>query len=213
MAEKDVDILVQQTFFSQKVPGVIIDVGAARPDYLSISESFRRLGWKVVAIEPNPEFCSAYRASGYEVLQYAASDSDADDAEFFVVDSHGTSYLDGEVSYESFSSLGIGGKYAALREEHAPGVSVKTIRVVVRRLDRILAEHEPGLTKVDVLSVDVEGWELAVMRGFDLGRYRPKVVILENLFASEDYVRYMRDRGYSLWARLEPNDLYVREET
>lgn len=50
------------------------------------------------------------------------------------------------------------------------------------------------------------------MRGFDLGRYSPKVVILEKNFDSSDYVEYMKQRGYRLWSKLPPNDIFVRDE-
>lgn len=43
-AEKDVDILVHDKFFKDKSePGVFVEVGAALPDYLSISARFRDL--------------------------------------------------------------------------------------------------------------------------------------------------------------------------
>ncbi len=211
-AESDVDQVVKNEFFPDKQRGVIIEVGAARPDYLSVSASYRSSGWKVIAVEPNPEFCAAHRAAGNEVLQYAASNVDKDDEDFFVVDSHGAPYYDGPVSYESFSSLGINGKYAELRETTHVKTSVRTIKVKVRKLDSILAHHEPKIRRVDIVAVDVEGWELNVMRGFSLSRYRPKVVILENLFDSQDYVEYMKGQGYKLWSKLPPNDIYVRNQ-
>lgn len=89
---------------------------------------------------------------------------------------------------------------------------VETIRVTVRRLDTILAEHFPELTRVDAVAVDVEGWEMAVMRGLSLDRYRPRVVILENLHGSREYRKFMRERGYWRWRRLKPNEVYVRGE-
>ncbi len=80
-AEGHVDRLVLDAFFRNRSKGVVVEVGAARPDYLSIGASFRALGWKVIAIEPNPEFCAAHRAMGHDVLEYACSDQESDDAE------------------------------------------------------------------------------------------------------------------------------------
>jgi FkbM family methyltransferase len=209
-AEKDVDLLVRERFFKDKsAPGVFVEVGAARPDYLSISASFRELGWRIVAIEPNPDFCAAHRALGHDVHEYACSDVDADDVEFFVVDSQGAAYLGGSVSFESFSSLGIKGEYAELHETVKGNTRVKAIPVKVRRLDTILEQHEPDVDHIDILAVDVEGWELNVMRGLSIEKYRPSVVILENLFQKDEYVQFMRDKGFALWRRLEPNDIYV----
>jgi FkbM family methyltransferase len=212
-AEHDVDRIVRNAFFPKTRDGTFVEVGAARPEYLSISASYRALCWKVIAIEPNPEFCAAHRALGHDVLEYAASDSETDDANFYVVDSNGVNYMGGNVSFESFSSLGIKGPFADLHETVKNDTNIKTIPVKVRKLDTILATHEPDLRTIDILSVDVEGWELNVMRGLTLKRYQPKVVILESVFNDPAYIDFMRARGYGLWRRLEPNDVYVRRRS
>jgi FkbM family methyltransferase len=209
-AEMDVDREVREAFFKDKeTPGVFVEIGAARPDFLSVSASFRKLGWKIVAVEPNPDFCAAHRALGYDIYEYACSDTDSDDGEFFIVDSQGADYLGGSVSFESFSSLGIKDEFRDLHETVKDKTSVRTVPVKVRRLDTILALHEPDVHQVDILAVDVEGWELSVMRGFSIEKYHPRVVILENLFKKPEYEEYMRNAGFSLWRRLEPNDVYV----
>jgi FkbM family methyltransferase len=209
-AEHEIDKIVRDAFFPDRKDGVLIEVGAARPDYLSISASFRRLGWKIVSIEPNPHFCAEHRQRGYDILQYACGDRDEDDVAFTIVNSHGADYLGGNVSYESFSSLGIEGKFAELFDQVKARTSVETIPVKVRRLDTILAAHEPELANIDILAVDVEGWELSVMRGLTKGTLSPKVAILENLFADIAYHAYMEARGYKLWKSLAHNEIYVR---
>jgi len=210
-AEGNVDLIVHETFFRRRKHGNLVEVGAAKPDFLSIGASYRSRGWNVIAIEPNPQFCAAHRALGHNILQYACSDEDADNVEFFVADWHGHEYLDGEVSFESFSSLGVRGEYAALLTNvKGPKPDLTTIRVAVRKLDSILTQHAPEVKEIDMLAVDVEGWELNVMRGLDISKYRPKVVILENLFDDAGYVSFMKDSGYFLWRHLRPNDVYVR---
>lgn len=211
-AEHNVDQIVRDAFFSKTKKGVLVEVGAARPDYLSISASYRARGWKIIAIEPNPDFCASHRALGYDILEYAASDTEADDANFFVVDSKGADYMGGPVSFESYSSLGIQGKYADMLDGMKDKTSVKTIPVKVRKLDTILATHNPDLREIDILAIDVEGWELNVMRGLSIDRYKPKVVIMENLFNKTEYVEFMKARGYRLWRTLHPNEIYVRNE-
>jgi len=214
-AEMNVDRVVQKLVFGANTDrtGVLVEVGAARPDFLSISASFRDIGWRIIGIEPNPDFCELHRARGYTVHQYACSDSDADDQEFFVVDSKGADYLGGSVSFESFSSLGIRDEFRELHRTVEQSTEVRRIRVSVRRLDTILAQHEPDLDRIDLLAIDVEGWELNVLRGFSLQKYRPSVVILENFFDKAEYRDYMADQGYRLWRRLEPNEVYFDAPT
>lgn len=205
-AEGNVDEAVRRRFFPEQRSGVLVEVGAADPAYLSLSALYRRLGWRVVAIEPNPAFCALHRAQGHEILQYACGDRDEDDVDFSVVDSHGAEYGGGRVSYESFSSLGIKGPFAGLI---GPDPSISTIKVNLRRVDTLLAEHAPAIERIDIVAVDVEGWELEVLDGLDLARFEPRVLIVENLFADQRYQTYMRNRGYELWRRIAPNDVYV----
>jgi FkbM family methyltransferase len=205
-AEADVDLYVRETFFPIQTSGIFVDVGAASPNFLSVSALYRSLGWTVIAIEPNPDFCELHRKAGQEILQYACGDHDEDDVEFSVVDSHGTQYANGSVSFESFSSLAIKDAYKNIR----PDLDIKKIKVKLRRLDTILATHAPHVDQIDILSVDVEGWELEVIAGIDLQKYKPRVMIIENLFADEQYRANLRDKGYSLWTVRSPNDIYIR---
>jgi hypothetical protein len=125
-AEGDVDLKVYARFFSgTPTNGLLIDVGAARRDFLSVGASFRNRGWRVIAIEPNPEFYEMHRRLGHEIYAYACGDHDEDDVSFCLVNSHGSDYEGGKVSFESFSSLSIKESYTALN----PPLDVKKIQV------------------------------------------------------------------------------------
>lgn len=209
MAEGNLDRMIQERFFQTGNTGIFVDVGAAHPEYLSNSALFRSLGWRIVSIEPNPAFCDLYRQKGFEVLQYACGDHDEDHVSFSVVDSHETPYADGTVSYESFSSLQVKDTYRALK----PNLDEKQIQVDMRRLDTILKTHAPDVSCIDILSIDVEGWELEVLEGLSLERFRPRVMLIENLLDARSYRQRLSDLGYLLWRRLPPNDVYVRSHS
>jgi FkbM family methyltransferase len=205
-AEGGLDRVVYERFFATpQHRGVFVDVGAAGPEFLSMSALYRDLGWRLIAVEPNPAFCAAHRAVGHEVLEYACSNRDEDDVDFEVVDLHGDIYEGGEVSYESFSSLGIKQSYRELRD----GLDIRQITVDVRRLDTLLAKHVPDVQRIDLVSIDVEGWELEVLEGFSLEQYQPTVLIVENLFDEQAYRETLGRRGYELLLRSEPNDVYI----
>ena len=136
---------------------------------------------------------------------YACGERDEDNIDFVVVDSHGAKYGSGQVSYESFSSIAVKDSYSSLKGN----LDTRTIKVNLRRLDTILREHASDIDRIDILSVDVEGWELEVLKGLDFRRYKPRVIIVENLFLEESYGTYMKGIGYVLWKRLPPNEVYV----
>lgn len=213
-AEGDIDRYIRARFFPTQNTGVFVDVGAARPDFLSISALFRSIGWTIFAIEPNPAFCEFHRRLGYEVLQYACGDHDEDDVDFSVVDLHEFPYMNGAVTNESFSSLGFKDEYSKLRDKHADwrNIDIKKIKVKLRRLDTILQTHAPHIDHIDVLSIDVEGWELEVIAGLDLHRFKPRVMVIENLFDYQSYREYMGRNGYTLWKYSPPNDVYIRND-
>jgi FkbM family methyltransferase len=210
VVEGDVDLVVQDAFFPDRTyRGTMIEVGAAKPDYLFVSASFRARGWRVISIESNPYFCEIQRRQGVDVRQYACGDTDQDDVSFFVVRTNAT-YQGEPVTNESFSSLGVRGKYAEMMK--SVPTSTDEIKVKVRRLDTILREHAGDLGEVDVVCIDVDGWELEVLSGFSFEVHQPKLLIVENLFLDPAYVDYFVRRGYALWKRLEPNDIFVRRD-
>ena len=207
-AEGDVDRLVNERFFANENQGVFVDVGAARPDYLSVSNLFRTKGWKVLAVEPNPGYSDHYERLGIERLPYACGDHDEDDVDFVVVNSHDAEYRDGNVTYESWSSLAIKDTYSELKSD----LDTTKIKVNLRRLDTIIKAHAPDADQVDMISLDIEGWELEALSGLDFDQYKPRVLVVENLFYESSYRKFMKERGYALWRCLPPNDIYVRAE-
>ncbi len=204
IVEGNVDRIVYERFFIGKGKGVFVDVGAASPDFLSISALYRNNGWRVISVEPNPFFCELHKKAGSEVLQYACGDHDEDDVDFVIVDQHGEDYLGGKVSYESFSSLSIKKEFTEIKSDF----DKKIIKTNLRRLDSVLGECASVVDHIDILSIDVEGWEMEVLNGFDINKYKPKIIIIENLFRSRKYIHRMNDNGYVLWRRYYPNDVY-----
>lgn len=93
-AESNVDTIVFEQFFPGQHSGVLLEIGAARPDFLSIGASFRAKGWRVISVEPNPAFAAIHRSLNHEILEFACSDTDADDVDFVIAEA------DGDVEYE-----------------------------------------------------------------------------------------------------------------
>src|ERR1700751_2262824 len=89
-AENKVDRIVHDSFFAGQRSGVVLEIGAGDPDFLSISALFRAEGWRVIEVEANPVFAALHRARGHEILEVACSDKDANDVDFVIVEADGT---------------------------------------------------------------------------------------------------------------------------
>ena len=58
-----------------------------------------------------------------------------------------------------------------------PGVGSYQLTVPARPLSEVLVKHR--IDQIDLLSLDVEGYELEVLHGLDLARHRPRYNVIE----------------------------------
>lgn len=204
-AEYETDRRIREAFFPDfKHAGVMVEVGGGTPEFLSMSKHFREAGWRTIVIEPNPVFARKHRESGNEVYEYACSFEDRTGVPFTVVSQEVQAY-GGVVTDHAFSSLELKPSYEAI----LPADAVRrTITVDVKRLDGIL--ERLGIRKVDLLSVDVEGWEIEVLRGLDTRRVPCKVIVVENFNHDPSYADYMTGIGYELSMQVEYNYVFTK---
>ena len=102
-----------------------------------------------------------------------------------------------------------GARSALDRDRMAPGAQAAYVIVVpTRTLDSILEEAAAPIP-IDLLSIDVEGHETEVLRGFDFNRWQPLLILIEDHVNSLQTHRYLKKSGYRLIRRLGHNGWYV----
>jgi len=74
-------------------------------------------------------------------------------------------------------------------------------------LDDILAQL--GNPRPDFVSIDVEGAELDVLKGFNLAQHRPGLIVVEDYVYDLRLHSYLCARGYKLVKRTGSNNWYV----
>ena len=85
-----------------------------------------------------------------------------------------------------------------------------SIRVPARTLESILDEFT-NIPQIDFFSLDVEGYELQVLQGLNLDRYKPKYILVEGRFFDE--INSFLTTYYDLAAKLSYHDyLYQLRE-
>lgn len=184
-------------YFGGKTTGFFVEVGAYDGIVLSNSYYFERLGWTGVLVEPHPGKAAACRANrpGSRVCECAAVSS-ADITSIELLD-----VLGGEVYSTTVES-----DYN-LKRLRDYGLASHKIVVSGRTLDSILDEARPPA--IDFVSIDVEGAEIEVLRGFDIARWRPRLVMVESPARRTDDVRsYFVSHGYAYLRSININDIY-----
>jgi FkbM family methyltransferase len=205
-AEFNTDKILRDSYFSDtEYKGTFVEVGGATPDFLSMSKHFRESGWRTIVIEPNPNFSQMHRDVGNEIYEFACSYEDKDDVDFTVV-KQDVITSSGVITDHSFSSLEVKDEYIKKTGFKLTDSNTKKIKVNVRKLQTILSEIK--IEKVDILSIDVEGWELEVMKGIDTNLIKCRYIVLENLYDNISYSDYMTSIGFNLVQKIEYNHVY-----
>jgi FkbM family methyltransferase len=143
--------------------GFYIDVGASDPTEDSVTRAFYERGWHGINIEPLPAYHRRLCEDRPRDINLAvAAGADEGAAKLFDVPSvRGWASMDAAV--------------AAAHE--ADGHEVAASTVPLRTLASICAEH--CVNDIHFLKIDVEGSEAEVIRGMDLERWRPWILIVE----------------------------------
>ena len=198
------DDIIADLFFDRP-PGYACEVGAGDGILFSNTMGLEMVGWTVLCIEPNPELFEALKRRRKLVLQVACSDQEANEVPFYL-------YHSAKLTHHN-----VIGVLQPLTEKFSrafsPGNLKRTsLPVKVMTLDRIL--EGAGFAKLDFLSIDVDGIELCVLRGFDIKRWSPGAVLVENPFDDQEIADYFMDGNYREYPdRLgDLNDLWVSEE-
>ena len=186
-----------EAHFGAKRDGFFVEVGAYDGVNLSNTYHFEQSGWTGLLVEPDPEMAERCRRERPRSLTFpcAAGDS-AGEISFYKV-----------TGGEAYSTTSLSAAHRDRLERM--GLTWREVRVAVRTLDSIL--EEARASRVDFVSIDVEGGELAVLRGFDIRRWKPGVVIVETNAARRDpeIGRYFVAHGYGYHHSIDVNDFYL----
>jgi FkbM family methyltransferase len=198
------DALLWQ-LFTGKRDGFFIEVGAFDGRYLSNSLSFEEQGWTGICVEPNAAFaamCRKNRPRSTTVTCACVADDRRATVPFL---SEPLGLLSGTRADETPN---IAGRYAA-RGMEFPGFTA--IDVPARTLDGILTDNPPPAGGIDFLSIDVEGTEIDVLRGF--GSQAQAIVVEANTAAAAQTLRtYLAARGYIFARAVAQNLFFVRSK-
>ena len=186
--------------------GFYVDVGAHHPQKYSNTHFFYERGWRGINIDPAPGGMNAFNLSRDRDINLEMAIAEREEMYTF---------------YE-FSTPELNGFNKELSEARAevPGCNlVGTREVPARRLDTILDEHLPDGMVIDFMSIDVEGFDLEVIRSNNWLKYRPLLVLVEDAdvgtisdIRNSEVTKFMEEQGYEVISKTALTMFFTRKD-
>lgn len=197
--------LILDFFLKNKKDGFYIDIGAYHPIKLSNTYKFYKRGWRGVNIEPNHNKFHLFEKQRSEDRNLNIGiGPDNQQKKFYIFDAD-TLCTFSEKDAQNYQKMG-----------HAV---VETKEVSLMPLCEVMRQYAENKT-IDFISIDVEGYDLEVLKTNDWDSYRPRFIVLETVEYSKEvfgnklnplYDVYMEGIHYKKVADTYVNTIYVDE--
>jgi FkbM family methyltransferase len=186
--------MILRRIFDEKAAGFYVDVGAHHPFRFSNTFYFYKKGWRGINIDAMPGSMSAFER--FRPL----------DINLEIPVGNGNQIL----TYYSFNEPALNSFSEELSNERdgRDGYFIKQkIEMKITKLSLLLDKYMPKNLEIDFLSIDVEGFDLNILKSNDWLKYRPKCILVEILGSSmheienNEITSFLKECGYAVFAK------------
>jgi FkbM family methyltransferase len=200
------DAVLRFLFSDKKLTRIsYLDIGTNSPDHGNNTYLFYRSGSTGVCVEADRSLIPniARMRPRDRILNVGVSIGTAGEADFYIFDVNGLSTFD-----------------KAEADRRAASGQFKLTEVAkVKLIDINTILRDNFAQRPDLLSIDIEGLDLAVLKTLDFERYPIPVVCVETCRYSDDHVRpkdhaiaeFMITKGYEVYADTYINTIFVQK--
>lgn len=187
------DMILRRIFENQKV-GFYVDVGAHHPFRFSNTYYFYKQGWQGINIDAMPGSMELFRRFRSRDINLEIPISNGEQVlTYFAFNEPALNSFSEELSRERDGKNG----YFIQQE----------IKLKTSKLSSVLDKQLPNGTEIDLLSIDVEGLDLDILRSNDWNKYKPKIILVEILGNSFSDIEngeiaiFLKQYGYIVFAK------------
>lgn len=196
------DLLIEEIFAAQST-GVYVDVGSHHPYRFSNTYRLYRRGWSGVCIDPLPGTVAAFARSRPrdKALELGISEEPS------------------VLTYHMFNDAALNTFDEEMAQAHCARGNYRIVenrKINTVPLRDILSSLD--VHAIDLLTVDVEGFDLKVLQSNDWTRWRPRLVVAESLSADlqglvdDSLCQQMIEYGYAAKYMTGRNVFFIRQD-
>ncbi|MDX2426948.1 MAG: FkbM family methyltransferase [Cycloclasticus sp.] len=195
------DALLDLIFGNQK-EGFFVEVGCIDGRRFSNTLTFEERGWKGMCIEAHNGYIELLKKNRPNSIVCHCAAGEADEDAIFYANARG-----------SLSTLDKTSE-ARWQRDYAPyfsGFEEQQVKKV--RLSTLLDYYH--IIEIDILSLDIEGYEAEAVKGLDFIRHRPRVMVIESdsPLHERQLDKLILPHGYTKAMKLAANLVYVRDKS
>ena len=192
------DLIIHHIFANRGVTKpTYLDIGAHHPTTLSNTAIFYSAGCRGINVEPNPQLISEFRRMRPEDINLQLAVSDCSGNVDLLVPTNSTAL-------------------ATICRDNLPTGEHRVVNVPSVSLLELVNRYAEGLTP-DLLSLDVEGHDLTILKQLTDLKMLPKVICVETVSYSptghgkrqDDIVHFLISIGYHVYADTSINTIFV----
>jgi FkbM family methyltransferase len=202
-AQEGEDVLIERILWNVPKEGFFVDIGAHHPVKFSNTYLFYKKGWRGINIDAMPGSMDEFKKLRPQDINLEIPISDKTEKL--------TYYIFNYPELNSFVKENV--------EEWNGRGDIKVIKEVsltTMTIFEILEKYAKGIKRIDLLSIDIEGMDLKVLKTIDFDYYEIKMILIEEghkniekIIAGETYT-YLQSKGYELVSKLWHTSLYIK---
>eukprot|EP01028_Stygiella_incarcerata_P012146 TRINITY_DN7303_c0_g2_i2.p1 TRINITY_DN7303_c0_g2~~TRINITY_DN7303_c0_g2_i2.p1 ORF type:complete len:427 (-),score=-84.01 TRINITY_DN7303_c0_g2_i2:593-1873(-) len=179
--------------------GFFVEVGCIDGLRFSNTYKFEKKGWKGICIEAHQDYIPFLQKnrSNSTVLNYAVGEKDEDNITFYANSRGSLSTLD--KSQEEHFKSHYGEWFTGFKEQ------------IVKKRTLTTIFEENCVKDIDILSIDIEGYEIEAIEGLNFAKYQPKIIVVESTGNEHEEVldNILLTNNYKKAFRLSENIFYI----
>jgi FkbM family methyltransferase len=197
------DIILNELLFGNLSNGFFVDIGCYHPKLYSNTYQLYRRGWNGINVDPNRESIRLFNL-------YRKRDTNLQS---------GISLEAKQSDYYNFSHSGINTFSANVAEKSTNkkwNTLLKVEKINCMPLSQLLDKYLPVNKTIDLLDIDVEGLDMDVLKSNNWEKYRPRVILVEDLdfrnsLSESEIYLFLKDQRYKFYGYLDITLIMVEE--
>ena len=195
-SQNDEEIVLSE-LFSGVTKGFYIDVGCHHPRRFSNTALLYKNGWNGINIDAsakNLKLFNVFRKRDKNINALISEKSE--NLKFYHFNDRALNGILSQLKVNSLKDVG----YKVINEEF----------INTQRLDDILVSCKVTNKTIDLLDIDVEGYDFQVLKSIDLNLFNVKVILIETSENENSIIKYLSSFNYNIYKKVDRNIFFLK---